>query len=271
MIAVEPVGAVEGLVAPGRTTPRSVDLHAGAIWWIGRRASNAERHHLAVPDAGRDLSAHEMHLEVLQASVRISRPDGLPVIVDGQARPSPVLLVDAVASISPSLDAGRYRAFTITIRGGQRPGRGVAAPPSGTTVALQIDLTRDTVGWRLAHALAWPLVRVARAPRCAGWTGTDVADRYRELGWWLPPDRSAATTRIGKGLHELAEVVRDAKVSTGRRAVDVFSPWPPWRVREPGESDQHAAQRRNQSIAAWLLRSGVIDQEEFPGKSSSCS
>lgn len=252
--------SVVGLVPPGSDGVARVPLHAGQTWWVGRRdaehlrAAELTDRHLAVPRAAAELSVTQLLLQVGSATVAVSHRLGGPVVVDGRPQRGPVVLGEARHCVNPSLSGDGYADFVVELR---RPDE-FPAPPvltaSGTTVVLQINLTPGTTRWRVAHALAWPLLACARRPHKDGWAGRDVADRLRQLAW-DPQD----ITRVGKELNGLADLVADARISTGRWAGSFFALWPPWVEAVRGETTHQAAARRNRSVAVWLVQSRVID------------
>ena len=260
MVRGAETASVVGLLPPGSDAVERIGLHAGQTWWVGRRdpehlrAADLAGRHLAVPRAAADLSVTQLVLQVGSATVAVSQRDGGPVVVDGRAQRGPVVLGGARHCVNPSLSGDGYADFTIELRGPEAFPAPPLLAPSGTTVVLQISLTAGTTRWRVAHALAWPLLTCARRPHDEGWAGRDVAGRMRQRGW-DPQDIS----RVGKELIGLADVVADARISTGRWAGSFFALWPPWIEAVPGETTHQAAARRNRSVAVWLVQSRVID------------
>jgi hypothetical protein len=254
---------VDGLIPWGHRRPVPVDLAPGEVWSVGRRderflAVEPQRaaRHLAVPDAGPDLSVHQLELRVGTVGVAVASSRGAGVSVDGAVRPGPVVLGHGTSYIGPSV-SGVHVDFAVTILSGDRFGAGSVLVASGTTLTVRLDLEPGSALWRVAHALAWPCTSAARRPHAPGWSGRDVADRATQLGWAATGPR--ATTVLAQQLHTLADKVANCRLSDGRRADLVLPSWPPWDGGDPGETRDQRAERRNRCVAEALWRAGAVE------------
>lgn len=271
MITGEPTARVSGLIPPGASSPRVVDLYPGQVWSIGRRDEEflAARPglaatHLAVPDARPDLSVRQLELRVGTVGVAVRSQRGSSVVVDGAVRPEPIVLTLGTSYVSPT-PSGQYVDFELTVLRAEDFGGGQETPGnSGTTLLLQINLEPPSLAWTVGHALAWPCMPCRRRPHNVGWSGRDVADRLEQLGWTIA-DRGVITV-LGRQLHGLAERVAYARLTDGRRADQVFPSWPPWLDEESGdETRDQRAERRNRYVAEALWRARAVSPDVIDG------
>ncbi|OLT14080.1 hypothetical protein BJF78_19925 [Pseudonocardia sp. CNS-139] len=265
-----PTARVSGLIPPGAGAPRVIDLHAGEVWWIGRRdeeflAARPElaASHLAVPGARPDLSVRQLELRVGAVGVAIRSERGSSVVVDGTVRPDPVVLTLGTSYVSPT-PSGQYVDFELTVVRAEDFGAQDALAGSGTTLLLRIALEPRSLAWTVAHALAWPCMPSRRRPHNPGWSGRDVADRLEQLGWTITGQN--VITVLGRQLHGLAERVADCRLTDGRRADQVFPSWPPWLDEESeDETRDQRAERRNRFVAEALWRARAVAPDVIDG------
>lgn len=271
-----PTARVSGLIPPGARTPQVVDLYPRQLWTIGRPDEEflAQRPelaatHLAVPDARPDLSVQQLELRVGTLGVAIRGQGGSAVVVDGSARPGPVVLTLGRSYVSPT-PSGQYVDFEIDVLTAEDFGPSPEQlGSSGTTLLLQINLERQSLPWKVGHALAWPCMPCRRLPLNGGWSGRDVAARLAQLGWEIGEHN--LITALGRQLHALAERVTHSRLSDGRRADLVFPAWPPWLEDEsPEETRDQKAERRNRYVAESLWRAGAVTPEaiDIPPRSA---
>lgn len=266
----EPTARVSGLIPPGVSSPRVVDLHPGQVWSVGRRdegflATRPElaATHLAVPNALPDLSVRQLELRVGTVGVAIRSHRASSVVVDGAVRPEPVVLTLGTSYVSPT-PSGLYVDFELTVLRAEDFGEPEAPTDSGTTLLLQINLEPPSLAWTVGHALAWPCMPCRRRPHNAGWSGRDVADRLEQLGWTIA-DQNMITV-LGRQLHGLAERVAYARLTDGRRADQVFPSWPPWLDEESSdETRDQKAERRNRYVAEALWRARAVAPDVIDG------
>jgi hypothetical protein len=261
-----PTARVSGLIPPGARSPRVVDLYPSQVWSIGRRdeeflAARPElaASHLAIPDARPDLSVNQLELRVGTVGVAIRSQRGSSVVVDGTARPEPVVLTLGTSYVSPT-PSGQYVDFELTVVRAEDFGMQGALANSGTTLLLQINLEPRSLAWTVGHALAWPCMPCRRRPHNPGWSGRDVADRLEQLGWVIA-DHNMITV-LGRQLHGLAERVAFGRLTDGRRADQVFPFWPPWLEEESNEETRdQKAERRNRYVAEALWRARAVSPD----------
>ena len=269
-----PTAQISGLVPSGRNAVETVAVHTGEVWSVGRRdpefhASRLDRArwHLAVPDAGPDMSVNQLELRVGTVGVAVSSRRASSVIVDGVIRPTPVVLTSGTSLVSPTA-SGLGTDFAVTVlRAETFADRSDALAASGTTLTLRIGLERGTALSRVAHALSWPCMPTRRRALVLGWSGRDVAERMAQLGWAIaePGDERGAITVLGKQLLALAEKVAQCGLVDGRRADVVFPLWPPWLDGDPDETRDQRAERRNRCVADVLWRAGAVDVATVDG------
>lgn len=267
------VGRVHGLIPPYSRVVGTVELRPDQVWSIGRRderflAADPGRAawHLGVPDARPDLSVNELELRVGSVAVAVGSGRGAGVTVDGTVRPSPVVLTHGTSYVGPSV-SGLHLDFTVEVRESDRfADRAGALAASGTTLRLTLELEAGSTLWRVAHALAWPLLPSQRRPHTLGWSGRDVVERQTQLGWQGSGSGARAVTVLGQQLLTLADKVANCRLSDGRRADVVFPAWPPWvESTADGETRDQRAERRNRYVAEALWRARAVDPSVIDG------
>lgn len=269
-----PTAQVAGLLPPGADMVAPVALYGGEVWSVGRRdpvAASAHpdraRWHLAVPDAAPDMSVNQLELRVGTVGVAVSSRRGAGVVVDGQMRPSPVILTSGTSFVSPTA-SGLHLDFAVTVLTAETfADRSDALVASGTTLTLRIVLDPGTALSRVAHALSWPCMPTRRRAMALGWSGRDVAERMAQLGWAIaePGDERGAITVLGKQLLALADKVANCVLADGRRADVVFPLWPPWLDHEAIETRDQRAERRNRCVADVMWRAGAVTADAIDG------